>query len=115
MEKILVIEDDPKSLKVIDSVLTCHGYGVKVVHDGIEGIELLKNGPQFNLVITDIRMPSADGNQVAKYVRVNEKTHKTPIIAVTTYPDDVEKELSDSILTKPFKIKDLIELVNSFF
>ena len=114
MKKILVIEDDHNILNVIDLALTHHGYDVQIAHNGIEGIELLNNNSRFNLVITDIRMPVADGNQVAKYIRNNEKTNKTPIIAVSAYIGDVEKGLFDSILAKPFQIKELVELITSF-
>ena len=41
--------------------------------DGEAGIEGFDKGPDFNLVITDIRMPEADGNQVAKYMREKEE------------------------------------------
>jgi CheY-like chemotaxis protein len=99
---------------MIDLALTHRGYDVKIAHNGSEGIGLLHNDSRFNLVITDIRMPVADGNQVAKHIRNNEKTHKTPIIAVSAYPSDAEKGLFDSILAKPFKIKELIELITSF-
>ena len=114
MKEILVIEDDHNILNVINLALTHHCYDVKIAHNGIEGIELLNSGSRFHLVITDIRMPLADGNQVAKHIRNNEKIHKTPIIAVSGYTCDVEKGLFDSILAKPFKIKELIELISSF-
>ena len=114
MLTILVIEDNHHILNVIDLALKHHGYDVKIEHNGIEDIELLNNGFHFNLVITDIRMPFADGNQVAKHIRNNEKTNKTPIIAVSAYTGDVEEELFDSVLAKPFKIKELIELITSF-
>ena len=113
MEKILIIEDDLNILKVMELALTRKGYDVKVAHNGIEGMELLNDDFHFDLVISDIRMNGADGNQVAKYMKDNEKTHKTPIIAFTHYTEDAESELFDSVLAKPFTMKDLIEVVTS--
>ena len=114
MEEILVIEDNLCILKVMELALTRRGCDVKVAHNGIEAMEILNGDSHFKLVITDIRMPGMDGNQVAKHIRDSEKMNKTPIIAVTTYPDDAEKEFFDSVLAKPFKMKDLIELTTSF-
>jgi CheY-like chemotaxis protein len=56
-------------------------------------------------------MPGADGNQVARYIR--EKMDNTRVIAISGYPADADKELFGSILVKPFKIKELIQLVDS--
>jgi DNA-binding response OmpR family regulator len=111
LERILIIEDDHHILKMIEWALTNHGCDVKVAHDGIEAMEVLNGDSHFKLVITDIRMPGVDGNQVARYIR--EKMHKTPVIAISACPPDADKELFDSILAKPFKIKELMQLVDS--
>jgi two-component system OmpR family response regulator len=113
MGHILVIDDNNAILKVMDVMLTKHGYDVIVAHDGVEGIELFSNDSRIKLVITDIRMPGKDGNQVAKFIRSDEKIKNTPIIAMTAYPQDVKRELFDSILLKPFGYKELIELTDS--
>ena len=114
MDKILVIDDDTAILNFASKML-CHiGYEVKVARDGEEGIELLKNNCRFKVVITDIRMPRKNGNQVAKYIRDTDKLRDTLIVAVTGYPDDADSGLFDSVLTKPFRMKDLISMINSF-
>ena len=115
MEDILVIDDDQPILRLVDQVLTDHGYTVKTAENGIEGIRLFDQNRHFNLVITDIRMPEADGNQVAKYMKNNKQIKNTPIIAISAYPDDAEKELFDSILEKPFSLKELIGTVESLY
>ena len=113
MDKILVIDDDDAILNFASKML-CHlGYEVKVAHDGEEGIELLKHNYRFKVVITDIRMPRKNGNQVAKYIRDAKKIRDTPIFAITGFPEDAEDELFDSILTKPFKMKEVISLINT--
>ena len=113
MKKILIIECDPNLLRVMHIDLTRNGHDVKVAHDGIEGMELLNEESCFDLVITEIRMNGADGNQVAKYIKENEKMYKCPIIALAHYREDAENELFDSVLTKPFTMKDLRKAINS--
>jgi CheY-like chemotaxis protein len=111
VDRILVIDDDHHILKGITLILTKRGYDVKVAHNGIEAMEVLNGDSHFKLVITDIRMPGMNGNQVARYIR--EKMHNTRVIAISAYPEDADKELFGSILAKPFKIKELIQLVDS--
>ena len=113
MEKVLVIDDNKVVLELINFYFTRNGYDVNVAHDGAEGIELLNNDSHFDVVITDIRMPGADGNQVAKCIRDNEKMKNTPIIAITGYLNEAKHELFDHCFAKPFKVKDLMETVKS--
>ena len=114
MDKVLFIDDDENILNFATKLL-CHlGYEVKIAHDGEEGIELLRKNHGFKVVITDITMPKKNGNQVAKYIRDNKKIHDTPIFAITGLPEDVEHGLFDSILTKPFKVKELLSLISHY-
>jgi CheY-like chemotaxis protein len=113
MRKILFVEDNKNILNVLDLAFTNRGYDVKVAREGTEGLELLNNESYFDVVITDIRMPGADGNQVAKCIRENEKMKDTLIIAITAYRNNARDELFDYLFPKPFKMKDLIETVNS--
>jgi CheY-like chemotaxis protein len=114
MCEILFIDDDQSILDTAEKVLSHFGYGVKIARDGDEGIELLRNGHEFGLVITDIRMPGRDGNQVAKYIRENKNLNRTPVVAITGFPAQAERDLFDSVIPKPFKFTNLINLIHSF-
>jgi chemosensory pili system protein ChpA (sensor histidine kinase/response regulator) len=113
MDQILLIDDDDTILKGVSKMLGHLGYEVKVARDGEEGIALFKNCSPLKAVITDIRMPKKDGNQVAKYIRDSDKIGEIPIVAITGFVDDVEREFFDVILEKPFKVKDLIPVIDS--
>jgi len=114
MAHILVIDDDHAICSFISKIL-CHlGYEVKVAHNGEEGIELFKKYDYFQMVITDIRMPRKDGNSVAKYIRSSAKSYDTPVLAITGFLNDVQRDLFDIVLEKPFKTKDLINVINFF-
>jgi CheY-like chemotaxis protein len=86
------------------------GYEVATANSGQEGISLLDSGNEYDLVITDIRMPGMSGNELAKHIRNSDWTY-TPIIAISGYHDAVEQELFDGILQKPFKFKILVEKI----
>ena len=63
-KNILVVEDEPASLECISHFLRKQGYAVREARDGAEAIELIDNS-QFDLVLSDIRMPRVDGLMTA--------------------------------------------------
>ena len=112
MGQILVIEDQNGLLSFLRETLILMGYEVKTAHDGEEGIKLFDDREDFNLVITDIRMPRKDGNAVAKHIRSSHKPD-TPIVAITGFGEDIEKGLFDISLLKPFKVQALMGAIRS--
>jgi len=109
---ILVIDNEENILKAISNALLYLGYDVSVAHDGEKGVELFSKGHNFNLVITDINMPRMNGNEVARYIRRSERLD-TPIVAITGLSDDIEEELFNHSLRKPFNLKALVDVVKS--
>ena len=112
MHNILVIDDEPTFLDFLGRTLTFMGYRVKTANNGEGAIKILRGSHDFDLVITDIIMPKIDGNAVAEYIRSSNRAD-TPIVAITGYRETGNKELFNSILVKPFKIKDLIAVIKS--
>ena len=112
LDNILVIDDDSQILDTIRCFLQHVGYEVATAGSGEEGIRLLDSGYEYDLVMTDIRMPGMNGNELAKIIRNSDLSHM-PIIAMTGYHDDVDQELFDSILEKPFALKILSEIIQT--
>ena len=111
--KILVVEDDEISSKILGIYLREKNYDVTTARNGKEALELLK-GMSFNLILMDIQMPILDGVSTAVIIRSNEaKTNShTPIIATTAYAlrGDREKFINagmDDYVTKPFDLNEL--------
>jgi two-component system response regulator RegX3 len=112
MQRILLIEDDKSIRTVIDLHLRIRGHQVEVAEDGEEGIELFTRFGNFDLVITDIRMPRKDGNGVAKHIRSSERAG-TPIAAITAHRDEVQRDMFNFSLLKPFRNEELIAIIRS--
>ena len=110
MAQALVIDDEENILNILRTVLIKLDFEVKVAHDGREGIELFEDGHDFDLVITDIRMPRMDGNQVAKHIRGSGKPD-TPIVAISGYGNEIDEGLFDFSITKPFSLGTIIEVI----
>ena len=86
MSRILVIEDDDFERELMRRTLEKSGYEVTVAADGVRGYDtalFLKP----DLIVTDIRMPAADGIHVVRRVRDTESLEKTPILVTTAFGD----------------------------
>ena len=87
---ILVVEDIPTVLELLDVTLRYNGYTVLTAHNGQEAVEIIKKTPPV-LLITDILMPRLDGFSLAQQVRTDPATHTIPIIflsAAYVTPED---------------------------
>ena len=107
LKNILVVEDEPASLECISHFLRKQGYEVREARDGAEAIELIDNS-QFDLVLSDIRMPRLDGVTLALHVRSRIPT--IPIILMTAgVPFDLTPKLGSNIrcLSKPLSLDEL--------
>ncbi len=83
-KKILVIEDDDVMRELMRMSLEKHGYEVAIAEDGVRGYDAaLFIKP--DLIVTDIRMPGADGVHVVRRVRDTASLEKTPILITTAF------------------------------
>ncbi|MCR8922591.1 PAS domain S-box protein [Dasania sp. GY-MA-18] len=80
--KILLIDDDPKAIKIVSSYLHEKQYQVSSALSGIDGLELLKND-QPDLIILDLMMPEINGFEVIERLKENDDTKDIPIIILT--------------------------------
>ncbi len=86
MSRILVIEDDAVERELMRLTLEQSGYEVTVAADGVRGYDTaLFVKP--DLIVTDIRMPAADGIHVVRRVRDTESLERTPILVTTAFGD----------------------------
>ena len=103
---ILVVEDDVRSARVLVRMLRDDGYEVELATDGAAAISRLSRSPLPDVLVTDLRMPHADGQSVARYAR--SLGPDLPIWVVTGYPDLAGKLENDAtILTKPLDYEQL--------
>ncbi|WP_295523602.1 response regulator, partial [Limnohabitans sp. Rim8] len=117
MTTILLVEDEVLLREGVQETLEVFGYTVIGAADGVEALDWLEQTP-VSLIITDLVMPNMNGVAFIEQVRV--KFPSLPIIVASGSPDSVTRRLGiDSIhvpgatacITKPFKSKDLVALV----
>ncbi|MCL2201908.1 MAG: response regulator transcription factor [Oscillospiraceae bacterium] len=106
--KILVVDDEKLLVKGIKFNLENEGYHVDAAYDGLEAVELARNGG-YDLIILDVMMPELDG--LGACMRIREFS-TVPIIMLTARSEDMDKVIgfeygADDYITKPFNILEL--------
>jgi DNA-binding NtrC family response regulator len=113
MAKILIADDDPTILSLLNKILLSKGYEVQLASHGGEAEKLLKT-EQFDLLISDIKMEPVDGMQLLKKTRqLRPHVGAIMLTAYATVATAVEamKEGAFDYIPKPFKIDELLETV----
>lgn len=110
MARILLVDDEPRMLSLLNSLLKAEGYEVFSVQDGSKIPELLA-AESYDLLITDIRMTPLDGLEILKISRSKRPT--MPVIILTAYGSvetaiEAMKLGTFDYVTKPFKMDELI-------
>jgi DNA-binding response OmpR family regulator len=114
---VLVVDDDPVILKLLEVNFEMEGFLVIRASDGAEGLERAR-AMRPDIVVLDVMMPRMTGYEVAKALREDDDTAHIPIIFVTAraQSSDVERGMElgvDDYVTKPFDPLDLIARVNT--
>jgi CheY-like chemotaxis protein len=116
-KSFLIVEDNTVNQKVITHVIQKAGGSSDVANNGVEAIELLKNGKVYDIIIMDLQMPEMNGYEATTIIRKDLKL-TIPIIAMTASAMKGEKikcleiGMSD-YLSKPFAFQDFYKSVNS--
>jgi CheY-like chemotaxis protein len=111
VQKVLVVDDEPHILLILEKVLKRYGCNVTRAECGMTALKNLKKD-SFDIIILDLMMPGMSGIEVCRHIRSNEKTKDTPVVILTADQDVGDKEtclalgVSDYI-SKPFSPKKL--------
>lgn len=116
--KILFIEDDPASRRLVQRVLDNKGYDVVVAADGLEGISMARQHHP-NLILMDIHLPSMDGREITTRLRSLPNFSDTPIVALTANHSSGSRELAlaagcTGFLTKPIDVSSFPGQVSAY-
>jgi two-component system cell cycle response regulator DivK len=118
MQKILLIEDTPDNVLLIQRITQARGYHCLTAGDGAAGLRLAAE-ERPAIILLDINLPDIDGFEVVARLRADAATRDIPIIAVTAnaLKGDYEKCLAagcDDYLAKPFNIDTLVDKLRQF-
>jgi len=109
LRRILVADDNRTIRNAVSTFLGFMGFEVALAGNGIEALAAFLES-SFDLVLTDLQMPAMDGLSLARHIK--ERSPSTPVILITgsdreTVRRKVERAPVDSVIFKPFRLKDL--------
>jgi two-component system cell cycle response regulator DivK len=117
-ELILIVEDNPRNLKLIRDVLQFRGYTTLEAETGEAGVALaLERQPA--LILMDVQLPGMDGSTAMQALKADTSTRHIPIIALTALAmkGDAERLLAegfDGYMAKPIAIKEVSKMVAGY-
>ena len=115
-KKILVIDDDPTLVKVVQPFLEAHGFSVTVAVDGEEGIAKIKVD-RPDLIVLDVQMPKMNGYTFIFEMRKLEGTRNIPIVVLTVKEGMAEIFKVEGVkeyITKPFQPEAFLNKIKKY-
>jgi DNA-binding response OmpR family regulator len=116
-KKIIIVEDEPDILEVIEYNLTRNGYDVSSARDGEQGLSKIKREAP-DLVLLDLMLPGLDGIEICRRLKSDPATSSIPVIMVTAKTEDSDVVLglgigADDYIKKPFSPAELVARVKA--
>lgn len=114
--KILIADDEPFNLKLLEAVFKSHEVELTSANDGTKALEALQS-EEFDLAILDVKMPGFSGFEIVDKIRKTKGLNsKSPMMALTATISNYERELSkdsgfDQIMRKPFDEAEFLEAI----
>ncbi|HEY9898543.1 MAG TPA: response regulator [Pantanalinema sp.] len=118
MKRILVVDDDPNSRKIVELMLMSHGYSLLFAENGLHAVEVaLHERP--DLILMDMLMPIMNGHEATRRIKEHPNGSEIPVVALTAlaFESDRREALQagcNGYLSKPFNRRELVETVKTF-
>jgi CheY-like chemotaxis protein len=113
---VLVVDDDPVIVKLLQVNFEMEGYRVLTAGDGEEGLDRAQR-ERPDVVILDVMMPKLDGLEVARALKADPETRDIPVVLLSAkaQTSDIQagQSLADEYITKPFDPLELLDRVAS--
>ncbi len=115
---ILIVDDEPVNLQVLNNYLSLENYTVTQARSGMEALEILESGRDFDLVILDIMMPKISGYEVCQKLRETHLASQLPVVMLTAKNQVADLMTAfdsgaNDYLTKPFSKNELLARIKT--
>ena len=114
-KKILVVDDEPGIVELLEMRLKATGYEVSSAYDGVEALEKAKR-EKPDLVILDLMLPKMDGYKVCALLKKDARYARIPIVMFTARAQEEDRKMgleagADGYITKPFEPQVLLDKI----
>ena len=114
---VLIIEDDPDIVRLLEHYLSSEKYTVSSAKDGVEGLELARREIP-RVVILDLMLPGIDGLEVCRQLRQDARTSNIAILMLTAKAEETDKVVglelgADDYMSKPFSPRELVARIKA--
>jgi DNA-binding response OmpR family regulator len=116
-KKILVVDDEPYIVRMLETRLRSNGYDVVAAMDGMEALDMART-EKPDLIILDVMLPKMDGYKVCAMLKFDMKHANIPIIMLSARAHETDVKMGDDLgveayIVKPFDSKELMEKVDT--
>ncbi len=115
--RILIVDDTPENIDVLDAMLSPRGYAIEGVSSGAQALDRLATEPRPDLVLLDIVMPEMGGYEVCRRIRATPTTELLPVVMITASSGEEKLNAleagADDFIMKPFDKAELLARVRS--
>jgi len=117
MAKILIVEDDPTTVQLIEFLLKKNNFEVLIAYNGVEALQITKK-EKSDLILMDVMMPKMDGIEAIEKLKKDETTRDIPIVILSALGQemDVMRGLqagASGYIVKPFSPKELLDEIKA--
>ena len=117
LSNIMVVDDTPANLTLLDEMLSIHFKEVRLFTDGLFALESAKSSPP-NLILLDVMMPQINGYDVCQRLKADDKLKNIPVIFISAKNETFDKVKAFNVggvdyITKPFQIEEVLARVET--
>ena len=110
---ILIIEDEPDLVSMLEYNLKKEGYQTRSALTGEAGLQLAWQEPVPDLILLDLMLPDISGTEVCRKLRGSSQTESTPILMVTAKGEEIDRIVgfevgADDYVVKPYSVRELM-------
>ena len=118
MKKILLVDDEPDIIEILQFVLEGEGYTCITASDGEEGLNKAREMAP-DLIILDVMMPKINGYKISRLLKYDNKYKNIPIMMLTARSQEEDKAIgeetgADEYITKPFQVEEVVKKVKHY-
>ena len=116
-QRILVAEDEPHIRRILLALLESESFDIEVAVDGRQALARLASPSEYDLILTDLRMPHHTGIEILERIQAMEHRRETPVIMLTAKGLDADRRAAVALgardfITKPFSPKKLLARIH---